>query len=84
VSRVLWKETPVVRGNTGVVRLQWKSGIGAFLVDSLLEAAERNEYLLTHLKEARDRAAKQEYGRRNLLSPRLVLDELTVVKSVIG
>lgn len=83
VSEALWKETPVVGGNTGGIRLQLKDGIGGFLVNSVPEAAERIEFLLTHAEEAQAMAKKgREHVRQNFLLPRLILDELKLVKSV--
>ena len=85
VSEALWKETPVVAGNTGGIRLQMEDGVGGFLVDSVDAAADRTLYLLTHPEEAETIARKGwELIRRQFLTPRLLLDELKLLRSVVG
>ncbi len=85
VSEALWKETPVVAGNTGGIRLQMEDGVGGFLVDSVDQAAERTLYLLTHPEQAEAIARKGwEQIRKQFLTPRLLLDELRLLRSVVG
>ena len=85
VTEALWKGTPVVGGNAGGIRLQIREGVGGFLVDSVEECAERTSYLLTHEEE---RAALGEAGREhvraNFLTPRLLRDELALVKDLLA
>jgi trehalose synthase len=84
VSEALWKGTPVVAGNTGGIPLQMQNGIGGFLVDTVEECAKQVAYLLTHSEEAESIARKGwERVRDNFLMPRLVLDELKLVQSLL-
>ena len=84
VTEALWKGTPVVAGNTGGIRLQMQNGIGGFLVDSIQDAADRTLYLLTHLEESETIARRGwERVRDRFLMPRLLLDELKLVKSLL-
>ena len=84
VSEALWKGTPVVAGNTGGIPLQIQNGVGGFLVDSVAECAERVVHLLTHSGEAESIARRGwERVRDNFLMPRLLLDELRLVKSTL-
>ena len=83
VSEALWKGTPVVAGNTGGIPLQMQNGVGGFLVDSVEECAEKVTYLLTHSDEAEAIARLGwERVRDNFLIPRLLLDELKLVRSL--
>lgn len=85
VSEALWKGTPVVAGDTGGIRLQMEDGVGGFLVDSVEEAAERSLFLLNHSQEAEAIArAGWERVRDRFLMPRLLLDELKLVQSLVG
>ncbi len=85
VSEALWKETPVVAGNTGGIRLQMEDGVGGFLVDSVEETADRTHYLLTHPEEA-EAIARRGWERihNRFLMPRLLLDELKLIQSLVG
>jgi trehalose synthase len=84
VSEALWKETPVVAGNTGGIRLQMQDGIGGFLVDSVKETADQTRYLLTHPEEA-EAIARKGWDRVHdqFLTPRLLLDELKLLRSLM-
>lgn len=85
VSEALWKETPVVAGNTGGIKLQMQDGVGGFLVESVEETAEQTLYLLTHPEEAQSIARKGWHRVRDrFLMPRLLLDELKLVQSLVG
>ena len=71
-------------GNVGGIRLQIKDGIGGFLVESVQECAEKVDYLLTHHDErlALGRAGR-EYVRSQFLMPRLLRDELALIRDVV-
>ena len=85
ISEAIWKGTPVVAGDTGGIRLQMKDGVGGFLVDSVDETAERTVYLLTHPEQAEAIARKGwQRIRDHFLTPRLLLDELKLLQSVVG
>ncbi|MFX1478228.1 MAG: glycosyltransferase [Promethearchaeota archaeon] len=50
VTEALWKETPVVAGNVGGIKLQIEDGINGYLVNSVEETAEKVLYLLNNPK----------------------------------
>jgi trehalose synthase len=54
VTEALWKETPVVGGNVGGIKLQIEDGKNGFLVDSIDEAAEKVLYLLRNPKRSKE------------------------------
>jgi trehalose synthase len=81
VAEALWKGTPVVAGRTGGIPLQMADGTGGILVDSVDECARA---LVTLLKDpSRARALGQsgrERVRRHFLTPRLLLNELSLMR----
>ncbi len=85
VTEALWKGTPVVAGNVGGIRLQIVSGEGGFLVNSVEECAAKVDYLLSNEDE---RVALGKAGRERVrakfLLPRLLRDELAIVKTLAG
>ncbi|MDR5683259.1 MAG: glycosyltransferase [Armatimonadota bacterium] len=84
VSEALWKRTPVVGGRAGGIPLQIEDGVGGFLVDSVESCADRILYLLTHPDEASLIAQRGwERVRDRFLIPRLVRDELRLVRSLV-
>ncbi|MFW9866063.1 MAG: glycosyltransferase [Candidatus Thorarchaeota archaeon] len=50
VTEALWKETPVIAGNVGGIKLQIEDGINGYLVNSIEETAEKVLYLLNNPK----------------------------------
>jgi len=85
VAEALWKETPMVAGNAGGIPLQMTGELSDYLVDSVEECAEKIVYLLKNPAVAQ-RLGKQgkEIVRQNFLMPRLVRDELSLVKSLVA
>jgi trehalose synthase len=85
VSEAVWKETPVVGGNTGGIPLQIQDGVGGFLVDSVEACAERSLYLLANPEAARQIArAGAERVRARFLMPRLLRDELRLIATILN
>ena len=83
VSEALWKGTPVVAGRAGGIPLQMEDGKGGFLIDSVEECAEKVIYLLQHPSVARGMGRRgRRHIRSNYLTPRLLLDELTLLRSL--
>jgi trehalose synthase len=81
VSEALWKGTPVVAGRTGGIPLQMADGTGGVLVDSVEECARAMVELVRD--ESRAHAlglSGRERVRRHFLIPRLVLDELSLMR----
>ena len=85
VTEALWKNTPVVGGAVGGIRLQISDGVGGRLVSSVRECADAVDYLLTHEEErvALGKAGR-EHVRKNFLTPRLLRDELKLVCEVLS
>jgi trehalose synthase len=81
VSEALWKGTPVVAGRAGGIPLQMADGTGGVLVDSVDECARALVRLLGDPQHARQLGASgRERVRRHFLIPRLVLDELALMR----
>jgi trehalose synthase len=83
VAESLWKETPVVAGKVGGIPLQVPEDMQAYLVDDVEACAQKILWLLNHEPE------RQEYGqqgkekiRKNFLTPRLMRDELKLIRSL--
>jgi trehalose synthase len=83
VSEAMWKETPVVAGNVGGIRLQIEDGISGFLVDSVEECADRVSRLLgdAHLRTEIGRAGRERV-RGHFLSLRELEDHLRFLASL--
>jgi len=54
VTEALWKETPVIGGNVGGIKLQIQNGVNGYLVNSVEEAAEKILFLLKNPKIAEE------------------------------
>ena len=84
VSEALWKGTPVVAGNAGGIPMQMTGNLSNYLVDSIEECAEKVVYLLQNRKLATALGKEgKENIKRNFLMPRLIRDELSLVKRVL-
>ena len=83
VSEAFWKEKPVVAGKAGGIPMQFPDGFQHFLVDGIEDCAHRVLELLKHpgTSGAFGRTAK-EHIRREFLTPRLVRDELRLIKEL--
>lgn len=65
VTEALWKETPVIGGNIGGIKLQIEDGINGFLVNSAEETSEKVIYLLNNPKISKEMGKK---GREKVKS----------------
>jgi trehalose synthase len=85
VSEAFWKEKPVVAGKAGGIPMQYPDGFETNLVESVEACAGRVIELLRRPGErgAFGRAGR-EHVRRRFLLPRLVRDELRLIKQLIG
>ena len=84
VSESLWKETPVVAGRAGGIPLQMSDGVGGFLVDGVDECAQAIVRLLGDGDLARQLGEKgKERVREHFLLPRLLLNELSLVRDLL-
>ena len=84
VSEAFWKEKPVVAGNAGGIPMQFPEEYRKNLIGSVEACAERVIHLLGRPGErgAFGRAGR-EHVRQHYLLPRLVRDELTLIKQVV-
>lgn len=84
VSEALWKGTPVVAGRAGGIPLQMPDGEGGYLVDDVEGCAEAIARLLHETDEASGLAERgRERVREHFLLPRLLLNELSLMGSVV-
>jgi trehalose synthase len=85
VSEALWKGTPVVAGRAGGIPLQMSDGSGGLLVDSVEECADAILRLLRDPGWARQLGERgRERVRDHFLLPRLLVNELTLVKDLLA
>lgn len=84
VSEAFWKEKPVVAGKAGGIPMQFPQGFESYLVETIEQCAERVVHLLARPGERGTfgRAAR-EHVRKNFLLPRLLRDELRLIKEVL-
>jgi trehalose synthase len=83
VSEALWKGTPVVAGRAGGIPLQMADGVGGELVDSVEECAQALVSLLRDKARATALGARgRERVREHFLLPRLVLNELSLMREL--
>ena len=81
VAEALWKGTPVVAGRAGGIPLQMADDTGGLLVDSVEECADAIVSLLRNEPHARALGASgRERVRRHFLTPRMVLNELLLMR----
>jgi len=73
VTEALWKETPVVGGNVGGIKLQIEDGKNGFLVDSIDAAADKVLYLLKNPKISKEMGKK---GREKVKNEFLLFSHL--------
>lgn len=85
VSEALWKEKPLVAGAAGGIPMQFPDGYERYLVHSPEECAERVSFLLENPEKAADfgRAGKKKVQKEFLL-PRLIRDELRLIRDVLA
>ena len=85
VSEALWKTRPVVAGKVGGIPMQIPPGHESFLVNSVEACVDK---LVELLRDAELRRAHGEAGRRHVreryLLPRLVRDDLRVIRSLVS
>lgn len=85
VSEALWKSKPIVAGKTGGIPIQIPSGYERFLVSDVDQCADQISYLLDNPHAAaRFGRAGREHVRRQFLLPRMVRDELRLMKALVA
>lgn len=84
VAESMWKGTPVVAHRAGGITLQMAGGAGGYLVDSEEEFTEKLVFLLEHPRMGRELGSSgRERIREHFLFPRLLLDELRLMRSLL-
>jgi trehalose synthase len=85
VSEAFWKGKALIAGRAGGIPMQFPAGYERYLVSSVEEVAARIVELVgdSARRQAFGQAAR-EHVRRGYLLPRLLRDELRLIKSVIG
>ncbi len=85
VSEAFWKARPVVAGRAGGIPMQFPAGYDRYLVSSGDELAERMVELVSDSsRRSSFGAAAREHVRKHFLLPRLLRDELLLLKDVLG
>ena len=85
VSETLWKGTPVIAWRAGGIPLQIPPESADLLVDSTEECAARALQFLQNPHEARAHGARgREWVRKHFLLPRLIADELRLLRRLMG
>ncbi|GAI73108.1 unnamed protein product [marine sediment metagenome] len=85
VAEALWKERPVVAGNAGGIPLQMTGDLSNYLVSDIKECAEKAIKLLKS-PDLAEKLGKEgrKHIEKNFLMPRLVRDELKLIKSLLA
>jgi len=84
VSEALWKEKPVIAGRAGGIPMQLPEGYHRYLIDTVEECADRVLHLLNRPGERGDFGrAGREHVRKHFLLPRLLRDELRLIKELL-
>ncbi|MBI2822629.1 MAG: glycosyltransferase [Acidobacteria bacterium] len=85
VSEALWKEKAVVAGAAGGIPMQFPAGYDRYLVNSVEECAAMVLHLLADPEEAAEfgRSGRDQI-RRGFLLPRLIRDELRLIKGLLN
>ncbi|MFC1998464.1 glycosyltransferase [Chloroflexota bacterium] len=85
VAEALWKKTPMIAGNAGGIPMQMSGKLKNNLVNSVEECADKIVYLLENPETSEELAIEgKENIRKNFLTPRLIRDELALVKKLVG
>jgi len=83
VSESLWKGTPVVAGRAGGIPMQMPEGVGGLLVESVEECAAAMLKLLNDSTLAEQLGESgREHVREHFLLPRLLMEELELLRSL--
>lgn len=84
VAEALWKGTPMVAGNAGGIPMQMPGRLSDYLAHSVEDCAQKVVHLLQNRELANELGKEgKENIRWNFLMPRLIRDELSLVKRVL-
>lgn len=73
VTEALWKGIPVIGRSVGGIPLQIINGTNGFLVNTIAEATEKAQYLLSHKEEAQQIGEK---GKEHVKNNFLIINDL--------
>ncbi|MFW9969398.1 MAG: glycosyltransferase [Candidatus Odinarchaeota archaeon] len=73
VTEALWKETPVIGGNVGGIKLQIENGVNGFLVNTIDETVDKILYLLKNPEIAKEMGRK---GREKVKNEFLLINHV--------
>ena len=84
VSEALWKGTPMVAGDAGGIPMQMSGKLSEYLVSNIDDCAEKVIRLLQNHELCLELGKEgKENVKQNFLMPRLIRDELALVKRVL-
>lgn len=84
ISEALWKEKSVIAGRAGGIPMQFPEGYQHYLIDTVEECADRVLHLLKRPGERADFGrAGREHVRKHFLFPRMLRDELRLIKELL-
>ena len=85
VAEAFWKTRPVVAGHAGGIPMQFPAGYEDYLVETVDDCAAKTLHLIEHRDIAESFArAGQAKIRAEFLLPRLIRDELRLMKDVVS
>lgn len=85
VAESFWKGTALVAGRAGGIPMQFPPGYDRYLITNVEDCAARMvELLRDEWRRKEFGQAAREHVRRHFLLPRLLRDELKLIKSVLG
>lgn len=85
IAEAFWKGKPIVAGNAGGIPMQFPVGYEDYLVESVEDCAAKILFLLENrtVAEGFGRAGQAKI-RTEFLLPRLIRDELRLMKEIVG
>ena len=85
VAEAFWKGKPIVAGRAGGITIQFPAGYEDYLVKSVEDCATKLLFLLENrdVAESFGRAGQAKV-RAEFLLPRLIRDEMRLIKDLVG
>ncbi|PSH05574.1 MAG: hypothetical protein CXZ00_00015 [Acidobacteria bacterium] len=85
IAEAFWKGKPIVAGNAGGIPMQFPAGYEEYLVESVEDCATKVMFLLENheIAEGFGRAGQAKI-RTEFLLPRLIRDELRLLKAIVA
>ncbi len=84
VAEALWKQTPMIAGNAGGIPMQMRGKLSDYLVNNVEECAEKIVYIFENPQVSGELGQEgKENIRDNFLTPRLIRDELALMKRLL-